>query len=88
MAEKNLLLYYLPLTWQKGEILLFRVQEAVQSQKIPHIGSEISNTVTISIGIATMVPSPLLTPKDLIQLADTAVYTSKTNGRNRISVSI
>jgi diguanylate cyclase (GGDEF)-like protein/PAS domain S-box-containing protein len=63
------------------------LQETINSLKIPHIGSEISNNVTISIGIATMIPDTKIHSQKLIQLADLALYSSKEHGRNQITVS-
>ncbi|MEH7179669.1 diguanylate cyclase domain-containing protein [Neobacillus vireti] len=72
---------------KKGMQLAELVQEEVESLKIAHISSEISKIVTLSIGMATLTPSPVNTPNQLIHLADTALYTSKNNGRNTISIS-
>ncbi|MEH7494901.1 GGDEF domain-containing protein [Neobacillus niacini] len=69
----------------KGIAIADLIQKKIQSLKIAHRSSEITNIVTISIGIATIIPSLETQPKDLIHLADTCLYTSKTNGRNTIS---
>jgi diguanylate cyclase len=61
------------------------IQGKVKSLTIEHRSSEISNIVTISIGIASIIPSSEGDPKDLIHLADNSLYTSKANGRNTIS---
>jgi diguanylate cyclase len=61
------------------------VQKKIQSLKIDHSSSEVSDIVTISIGIASIIPNCNLQPKDLIHLADTSLYTSKAKGRNTIS---
>jgi diguanylate cyclase len=63
------------------------IQMKVQSLTIEHRSSEISDIVTISIGIASVIPSSETEPKNLIHLADTSLYTSKANGRNTISTS-
>ncbi|MFJ7727917.1 diguanylate cyclase domain-containing protein [Neobacillus sp. NPDC097160] len=62
------------------------IQKTVKSLKIPHISSEISEYVTLSIGLATMVPSSSSKPQDLIKEADTELYLSKIKGRNTISI--
>jgi diguanylate cyclase len=61
------------------------IQKKIQSLTIEHRSSEISDIVTISIGIASIIPNSEVQPKDLIHLADTSLYTSKANGRNTIS---
>jgi diguanylate cyclase len=62
------------------------IQETIQSLKIPHESSEVSDFVTLSIGIATCLPDSTSKPDELIQSADSALYFSKTNGRNTISI--
>ena len=69
----------------KGIAIAELIQKKIQSLKIAHRSSEITDIVTISIGIATIIPSSETQPKDLIHLADTCLYTSKTKGRNTIS---
>jgi diguanylate cyclase len=61
------------------------IQKKIQSLNIEHKSSEISDIVTISIGIASIIPNSEVQPTDLIHLADTSLYTSKANGRNTIS---
>lgn len=69
----------------KGVAIAELIQRKIQTLKIEHSSSDISDIVTFSIGIASVIPSTATTPKDLIHLADTALYTSKTKGRNMIS---
>jgi diguanylate cyclase len=69
----------------KGIAIAELIQKKIQSLKIAHRSSEITDIVTISIGIANIIPSLETQPKDLIHLADTCLYTSKTKGRNTIS---
>lgn len=68
-----------------GEKFAGSLKKAVQSLEIPHSSSKIADIVTLSIGIAGMVPNPSGEPQELIHKADSALYTSKTNGRNTIS---
>ncbi|MDN3018850.1 GGDEF domain-containing protein [Paenibacillus sp. BSR1-1] len=69
----------------EGKRIAHLILDTVQSLKIAHSSSEIANIVTISIGIATMVPNSLSNANELIQKADTALYLSKTKGRNTVS---
>lgn len=72
---------------QTGIQLATLIQQRVQSLEIPHISSEISNNVTLSIGLSYMIPNAATNSKEIINLADTALYQSKTIGRNIISTS-
>jgi diguanylate cyclase len=63
------------------------IQNAFHSLNISHKSSKIAETVTISIGLAMMHPSTSSKPKELIQKADSALYSSKTLGRNTISIA-
>jgi len=67
-----------------------RIRERVESLALQHEANPPSNVLTISIGSATCMPafeSVLMEPKDLIALADRALYRAKLEGRNRVSVA-
>ena len=61
-----------------------RVLDAIRTLQIPHQASEVSNTVSISIGAATLIPTDQQQPAALIALADEALYRAKEQGRNRV----
>lgn len=59
--------------------------KAVEFLKIEHKMSNCSNYVTISIGLATTEDVPEATDyKELVDLADQALYLAKEEGRNRV----
>ncbi|MBD2354059.1 PleD family two-component system response regulator [Tolypothrix sp. FACHB-123] len=60
------------------------MQAGVRDLKIVHDGSEVSEYVTLSMGVATMVPTWESSPSDLIVKADKALYQAKAEGRDRI----
>ncbi|MGI0494494.1 diguanylate cyclase domain-containing protein [Alkalinema pantanalense CENA528] len=65
----------------------FQIAETIRLNiaylKLPHAQSEVSEFVSLSLGVTAIVPTPDLTPELLIQQADEALYAAKQQGRNR-----
>jgi diguanylate cyclase (GGDEF)-like protein len=59
-----------------------RVCEAVQALGLPHAMSAFG-CVTVSVGVAVMIPGPGNSPEALLKRADDALYLAKAQGRNR-----
>jgi diguanylate cyclase (GGDEF)-like protein len=60
---------------------------AIEGMSIPHARSGVSNTVSLSQGIASMIPVHETKPESIIELADQALYQAKQQGRNRYVIS-
>lgn len=60
------------------------MQAGVRDLQIVHHGSAVSQYVTLSMGVATIIPTWESSPSDLIVAADKALYQAKANGRDRI----
>lgn len=60
-----------------------RIRQKLLELCIPHGGSAM-NVVTVSLGIATMVPQYMDQPASLIAQADLALYEAKQKGRNQV----
>jgi diguanylate cyclase (GGDEF)-like protein/PAS domain S-box-containing protein len=56
--------------------------QAVQEKAIPHADSSTGHFVTVSAGVACLIPNALLEPSSLIQRADENLYRAKALGRN------
>ena len=66
-----------------------RVAEAIRSNVAAAAGARcagIAEHVTISCGVAALVPSTAASPTDLVARADAKLYEAKAKGRNRVEV--
>lgn len=64
-----------------------RIRVAVSAMNIEHRGAPATRAVTVSIGVAAIEPSPARDPRGAVQLADEALYTAKTLGRDRVQLA-
>ena len=62
------------------------ILEGVRRLDIPHGASDVGNLLTVSVGVAYVVPIAGRSPDGFIQLADEALYAAKHGGRNRVHV--
>ncbi|MBI4747579.1 MAG: PleD family two-component system response regulator [Acidobacteria bacterium] len=76
----------LPGTEAEGAaILADELRAKVESLSLEHHRAP-SQIVTISLGVATAIPKEGISPESLIAIADRALYRSKKDGRNRVSI--
>jgi len=77
----------LPMTECDGaKAIAAAMKTGVIDLAIPHDHSSAASRVTISLGIATLVPRRGMTAAMLVSAADQALYEAKAGGRNRIAV--
>ncbi len=75
----------MPNTHANGAVYVAKgMQEGVKDLQIDHHGSIVSQYITLSMGVATIIPTWESSPSDLIVAADKALYQAKAEGRDRI----
>lgn len=72
-------------TENEALIIAEDIRKAIHSLRIPHMSSPVDDYVTVSIGVATVIPDEHISPNYLISIADEALYTSKQKGRNKVT---
>ena len=55
----------------------------VSTLAIPHTNAPVHQTVTLSAGVASLIPSPEISSEAFVAAADRALYRAKAKGRNR-----
>ncbi|NEN92806.1 MAG: diguanylate cyclase [Okeania sp. SIO3H1] len=60
------------------------IRTAIHQLHIDHCASKIRKYITVSIGIASIIPTQLDSSESLIAKADKALYQAKEQGRDRI----
>ncbi|ELS00603.1 diguanylate cyclase (GGDEF) domain-containing protein [Xenococcus sp. PCC 7305] len=63
------------------------IQAEINVLNIPHINSLISDRLTVSLGVASTIPTINSAASALITAADQALYRAKKQGRDRIKIS-
>jgi diguanylate cyclase (GGDEF)-like protein len=68
-----------------GQKVAEQLRQAVENLNIPHDHSPVAPRVTVSLGVASMVPTRSTQAKQLVELADAALYDAKSRGRNQVA---
>ncbi|WP_417565394.1 diguanylate cyclase [Marinobacter sp.] len=78
----------LPATCEEGAVQVAeRVRQAIARSPV-HSGEGVAPvSLTVSVGVATVVPTQSMLPHELIRQADEALYAAKESGRNRVVVA-
>jgi diguanylate cyclase (GGDEF)-like protein len=78
----------LPATATEGAVDVAKsLVRAIEGMSIPHVRSGVSSSVSLSQGIASIVPTHDTGTEIVIELADQVLYQAKQQGRNRYIVS-
>lgn len=67
-----------------AEEIGWRIVHDLAAYRIPHRTSGVADFVTASAGVASCIPSPVISPRELLAAADDALYQAKRTGRNRV----
>lgn len=74
----------LPNTRRTGaESVAQAIQAEIKALRLPHPKSRVNDYLTVSMGIASVVPTPSQAMEDLVAAADSALYQAKRRGRDR-----
>jgi diguanylate cyclase (GGDEF)-like protein len=68
-----------------ARVIADRLLAAVRDLDVPHERSNVTGRVSISAGVATLVPTREDKPEELIKLADDMLYKAKNAGRNGLA---
>ncbi|MCC5639848.1 EAL domain-containing protein [Nostoc sp. CHAB 5844] len=73
----------LPNTDAEGAIAVAtEIQTNVSALQLPHPNSQVNQIITLSLGVATIIPYSQSSPATLIAAADQGLYQAKAQGRN------
>lgn len=74
----------LPNTNERGAMSVAEnIRQQIENLEIPHPESSVSDRVTLSLGVACIIPNAKTDPQQLIQSSDDALYEAKQKGRNQ-----
>ncbi len=75
-------------TAANARLLADQLRTDVAALRIPHDASTTGPHVTISLGVASIVPKQGVAPATLVAAADRALYQAKRSGRNCVELSV
>lgn len=64
-----------------------KIRQRVFDSQIPHVGSKVAASVSLSLGVATY-SGQFKVPPEVTKAADHALYKAKESGRNRVEVAV
>lgn len=70
----------------KAQYIGEKLRSSIVQLALPHPNSSVGSTVSISVGVCTLLPDATRQPSDAIARADAALYQAKNTGRNRVIV--
>ena len=64
-----------------------KIRVSIEELNIAHKTSPVASHITLSLGVAAIVPQPEMDREELIEMADKALYQAKKQGRNRVVIA-
>lgn len=62
-----------------------RCRSLIFKEQIPHAASPVSQVLTVSLGVGTLIPAHADQPLAFVEAVDRQLYQAKQNGRNRVA---
>ena len=73
----------LPHTEEQGAVKVAQeIHQQIRDLQIPHASSGVGDTISLSLGVSSIIPNGQTLPDTLVSAADKALYEAKLNGRN------
>jgi diguanylate cyclase (GGDEF)-like protein len=72
---------------EQALIVAESMKKSIAALNIPHAQSNINKKITISLGVASLIPNLENSLEDLIFQADQVLYLAKNQGRNRVGIN-
>ena len=78
----------LPHTELQGAVELAEsLHQRIHELELEHEDSPVSSNVTVSVGIASVIPNQSISPSQVVAMADKALYAAKQAGRNQSAIA-
>lgn len=71
-----------------AQTLAERYRTLILGQKIPHAASDISDFITVSMGVSTIIPSQQAKASQFVEKVDKLLYKAKNKGRNTVAIDL
>ncbi|WP_225901149.1 diguanylate cyclase [[Leptolyngbya] sp. PCC 7376] len=70
----------------EAKVVAERIMEQIRALAIEHVESKVKNTISLSLGIHSTIPTSVKHIGDFISDCDRALYASKKQGRDRLTI--
>ncbi len=85
-GEELLMVWYNVRSQGHARQMADSLRSDIETLKMPHVGSEAGEYVTVSAGVAAAIPDAPHMEQSILEAADAALYQAKLGGRNRTAL--